>query len=208
MKRIPVPERRAALIQAALRVIARDGVAAATTRAIAAEAGMSLASLHYVFSSRDELISYVVSEQAGAALAALRPGADLVSTIRDGLDAFLDVVAADPQRELAMFELTHYALRAPGMADAARRQYRRYHATAVQVVAAVAELTGHRWLRPHDETARILVTLTDGLTLRYLVDRDRQAAAPVIDFAARALAALAVPADPAEPAGIAQVATR
>lgn len=56
MSRLPVPQRRAALIEAALRVIARDGLAAATTRAIAAEAGMSLASLHYAFTSRDELI--------------------------------------------------------------------------------------------------------------------------------------------------------
>ncbi len=199
MKRIPVPQRRAALIQAALRVIARDGVAAATTRAIAAEAGMSLASLHYVFASRDELISYVVGEQAHAALTTLRPGADLVSTIRDALHAFLGVVAGDPQRELAMFELTHYALRTPGLAGAAKQQYDGYHLAAEQVVTAVAELTGHRWQRPTDEMARILITLTDGLTLRYLVDRDEQAATPVIDFAAHALAALATPTDSTHP---------
>ena len=40
----------------ALTVIARDGVHAATTRAIVAEAGMALASFHYAFRSRDELI--------------------------------------------------------------------------------------------------------------------------------------------------------
>jgi AcrR family transcriptional regulator len=191
---MPVPARRVALIQAALRVISREGVAAATTRAIAAEAGMSLASLHYAFESRDELIAYVVQEQTYAALETIQPGTDLVSTIRNALRAFLDVVAADPQRELAMFELTQYALRTPGMADAAQRQYDGYHAAAAQVVAAVGELTGHRWARPIDEMARILVTLTDGLTLRWLVDRDTDAAAPVIDFAAHALAALALPA--------------
>ena len=39
--------------------------------------------------------------------------------------------------------------------------------------------------------ARILVTLTDGLTLGWLVDRDMAAAEGVIDFAADALASLA-----------------
>ena len=55
MTRIPAAERRAALIDAALRVVSRNGLAQATTRAIVAEAGMSLASFHYAFESRDEL---------------------------------------------------------------------------------------------------------------------------------------------------------
>ena len=60
MTRIPATERRAALADAALIVIARDGVAAATTRAIVAEAGMPLASFHYAVASRDELLRDVV----------------------------------------------------------------------------------------------------------------------------------------------------
>ena len=56
MPRLAVAERRAALVEAALRVMVRGGLAAGTTRAIVAEAGMSLASFHYAFSSRDELL--------------------------------------------------------------------------------------------------------------------------------------------------------
>ena len=54
MARIPAAQRRDALIGAALQVVADRGVAAATTRAIVAEAGMSLASFHYAFESRDD----------------------------------------------------------------------------------------------------------------------------------------------------------
>ena len=39
MNRIPADQRRALLVQAALRVIAKQGVSGATTRAIVAEAG-------------------------------------------------------------------------------------------------------------------------------------------------------------------------
>lgn len=72
--RMAALERRERLVQAALRVIARDGVAAPTTRAIVAEADMPPASFHYVFQSRDELIAelihYVVDNEDSAALAA------------------------------------------------------------------------------------------------------------------------------------------
>src|SRR5699024_6117672 len=54
--RIPVAERRGALLTAAFTVIASRGLAAASTRAIVAEAGMSLASFHYAFDSREELL--------------------------------------------------------------------------------------------------------------------------------------------------------
>ncbi|MDN5821519.1 MAG: TetR family transcriptional regulator, partial [Brachybacterium sp.] len=62
MARTPVEERRRALIVAAFRVVASQGLSAASTRAIVAEAGMSLASFHYAFESRDELIDLLITE--------------------------------------------------------------------------------------------------------------------------------------------------
>jgi DNA-binding transcriptional regulator YbjK len=193
--RMAALERRERLVQAALRVIAREGVAAATTRAIVAEAGMPLASFHYVFHSRDELIAdlirYVVDHEALAALAALSVEGDLRTTIRDGLKAFIDLVASDPLREQAMLELTQYALRTPELGDSARLQYESYYRAASGLLEAVATLLGVEWKRPIPEMARILITFTDGLTMGWLVGRDMAATEKVIDFAADALAALA-----------------
>jgi AcrR family transcriptional regulator len=197
MPRMAVAERRAALVQAAMRIIAKQGVAAATTRAVTHEAGMSLASFHYAFRSRDELIAeliaYVVENETVAASSTLHGGGDLESTIRIGLLSYLDLVAADPDRELAMFELTQYALRTGDLGEAAKAQYARYYAAAEALVRAASERTGWTWSRPADEIARIVVTLTDGLTLSWLVHRDDAVTRPVVDFAARALAALGVP---------------
>lgn len=197
MARISAAERRSALVQAALRVIASQGVAAATTRAIVAEAGMSLASFHYVFKSRDELISelitFVVEHEILAARAALTPGADLHTTIRDGLRAYVQLVEADPLRELAMFELVQYALRTPELSPAARTQYDAYYRAGAGILEQVAEQTGVTWRHPIDQMARILITLTDGLTLGWLVDRDTPKTERVIEFATEALAAMAKP---------------
>jgi DNA-binding transcriptional regulator YbjK len=204
MTRIPVADRRTALIAAALRVIARDGVAAATTRRIVAEAGMPLASFHYVFASRDELMSEVIGtviaqERSDLAPAFASPPGDLRTAIRAGLEHYLDGVRADPDREKAMFELTQWALREPGMAGLARRQYERYFELAEQTADATARLTGSEWTRPVAEVARTLVALTDGLTIGWLVTRDDEAAAATIDVAVDALAALARPAAISQP---------
>jgi AcrR family transcriptional regulator len=123
-------DRRLALLEAAFRVIAAEGVHGATTRAIVAEADMSLASFHYAFTSRDEmmheLIAHVIENQAVAAFESLRFGADLRTALRDGLQAFFEVVTADPAHEQTMFELVQYSLRTPELADLPRRQYAGY----------------------------------------------------------------------------------
>ena len=118
-------------------------------------------------------------------------GDDLRTTIRHGLQAFLDVVAGDPLRELAMLELTQYALRNPELSGTARLQYESYHRAAATILGAVAQQFGSTSKRPIPQMARILVTFTDGLTLGWLVDHDLAAAEGVIDFAADALASLA-----------------
>jgi AcrR family transcriptional regulator len=197
VSRIAAEQRRVLLVEAALRVIAREGVSAATTRAIVAEAGMALASFHYAFPSRDalmrELVSHVVGAEAVSAFAALRPGDDIEESLRAGLTAYLQYVTADPDHELAMQELVQYALRTPGLDHLAREQYDIYRSVAVELLTEGAAAAGVEWRQPIDEVARLLIVQLDGITLAWLVDRDAAAATRAIDFAARSLAALAEP---------------
>ncbi len=202
MARISAPERRDLLFAAALRVLSRDGLAALSTRAIVAEAGMSLASFHYVYDSREQLlgdvISSVVDGERTAGFTGLDTGAgDLRSALRGGLDAYLELLAADPGREQGMFELTQYALRTPNLVHLARAQYERYHALAADLLEHLATELGTRWSRPVPELARLLVALTDGLTLAWLADRDDAAAQRLADVAVDALLAHARVSEPA-----------
>lgn len=214
MTRISAVERRTALVQAALSVVARDGVAAATTRRIVAEAGMSLASFHYAFTSRDELMAELVNtvvdgeQSAFAPVFEQQPGGQeapggqpptMRDAVRAGLEHYFAAVRADPDREKAMFELTQWALREPGFAPLARRQYDRYFEVAERAVVQAAAITGCAWSRPTAEVARLLVVLTDGLTVAWLVTRDDAAAQATIDFAADAVATLASPSEKPAP---------
>ena len=197
MTRLSSAERRSVLVQAALRVIERDGVHGATTRAIVAEAGMSLASFHYAFRSRDEmireLVAFVVENERLAASASLRAGSDIRTVVRAGLQAYFDLVVAEPHREQAMFELLHYALRTEELGDLPRMQYESYHRVAGEVLEAGAALAEVNWSIPLDQLSRLLVTLTDGITLGWLPDRDTAAAGITMDFAADTIAAFADP---------------
>jgi AcrR family transcriptional regulator len=196
--RLSVEDRRSALVDAALTVVAERGVHAATTRAIVAEAGMSLASFHYAFSSRDELmaelVNRVVDGERTALIPPAPPGASLRDTVRLGLQRYFDHLRHDPQREKAMFELTHYALRSPELEALAKRQYERYFALAQDALRVAADRWHVSWSWPPDRIAKLLVVFTDGLTIAWLVTRDDEAATTTMDFAADELASLAVSA--------------
>lgn len=195
MTRIPAAERRAALIDAALKVVSRKGIAQATTRAIVAEAGMSLASFHYAFQSRDELIdeliTTVVSREQQAVLPELIPGQNLREILEAGLLRYFEHLRADPEHEQAMLELTQYALRSPDRRPLASEQYSRYTELAARSLELAASQTGARWRAPVETVARVLVAFTDGLTLTWLVDRDDDAARAVAAAAADALTRMA-----------------
>lgn len=195
MGRIPVEQRRKALIAAALRVVASRGLAGASTRAIVTEAGMSLASFHYAFESRDELIEQLIPEVIASEELAILPetvAGSMVDLLTEGLMGYLDHLRADPAHEQAMLELTQYALRE--RPELARRQYEQYARIARVGLELAARHTGQRWSEPIDTVAALLLSLTDGLTLGWLVTRDDETAERVVATAARVVASLARPA--------------
>ena len=195
MARMSSVDRRGELIHAALRVIAAKGVAGATTRAIVAEAGMSLASFHYAFTSRDEmmreLIAFVVENETNAVFAEIDFGRDIRETLRNGLQGYFLNVQADPGHEQVMFELMQYALRTPELVELPKEQYAGYRFAVAGLLETAAADTGVTWLLPVDDVARMVVAITDGITLAWLADRDTAAANRVIEFAATSIASLA-----------------
>ncbi|NHB84024.1 hypothetical protein G7085_03400 [Tessaracoccus sp. HDW20] len=64
---------------------------------------------------------------------------------------------------------------------------------ALDSLERAAAATGWRWTVPAETAAALLITLTDGLTLTWLVSHDDALTRGVIDAAARAVAELARP---------------
>ena len=192
MARLSQPQRRRLLLEAAWRVLERDGMAAATTRAICAEAGMPQGAFHYCFTGRDELLREVVSgllaEQVLASVDAIGDAKSMREAMSGALHAYWAELVQNPGRHQVLYEVTVAVLRDPEQQDIARYQYRRYLEGAEQALAAAAGRRRMSWDLPLPVLARQVVTVLDGLTLHYLVDGDGEAAVAALDAFAGDLA--------------------
>jgi AcrR family transcriptional regulator len=194
MARMPSAERRGQLTAAAIRAMARDGVAKTTTRSIAAEAGVSLSVFHYCFDSKQALIESVITtltdDSVRVVKQALRPRATLVETVRAGFQAYWDHVRAHPDAHMLTYELTQYALREPGFEHLARRQYELYGAAYAELIDQLRGGMDLQLAVPVSVLARYLAAMTDGLTLNYLVLGDESAWADILDTVTAHIAGL------------------
>jgi AcrR family transcriptional regulator len=196
VQRIAVEDRRSALLEAAVRVIGREGMGAASTRAIAAEAGMPTASFHYVFASYDamveQLVSAVLQAQAAAVEEAVRAAPTLRAFVSGALDGWLDRTAAEPDAEVALHEIVAWSRSSPDRRRFARLVYDTYTASIAAFVQEAERRFGTHWTVPPDTLARFVLVLTDGTAAHWLVDRDVAAARGALAVGTEALLALRV----------------
>jgi DNA-binding transcriptional regulator YbjK len=112
---------RRALIEAALALIARDGICAVTHRKVTREAGLPASSAAYHFSSIHDLLEQTLlwaDRQEGAALARIGAHPDPVAAFSAWL---VQDLVQQRSRVIAEYELYLYAARVPSMRPAAGR---------------------------------------------------------------------------------------
>jgi AcrR family transcriptional regulator len=188
---VSVEERREQLIAAAVRVIARDGLRGVTTRRIADEAGAPLASIHYSFESKDDVIEAALERIIGAQT---EPIAALVDRSGGVARAIRTMVTSywAAARDLGMESLFTY-----GEDERARRfaltQYSAYQQRVVAVLEETVAASRERLAVGVDQLARLLVLCADGLLTQYVVERDAARTEADVLALAEALIALAAP---------------
>lgn len=188
MSRMAASDRRAELLEAAIRVMARDGVAKATTRAIVNEAGMTLGAFHYCFDSRAQLLELVTETLTERYVAEVRslfaPHKDIRDSVLDSLHAFWKGFEANPGEHQISYELTQYALRNPGFEDIARRQYEIFLRAFASLLELAADNAGIEWTQPVPILARYVQSVIDGLNMTWLVDRNSDHSQAVLQLLA------------------------
>jgi AcrR family transcriptional regulator len=157
-------------------VLAREGLGEATTRKIAAEAGVNQAMLQYYFGSKDELLFAVLQEMMRTTgeivRTALPANVGLGEAIAGSLTAFWTHVEAEPELEILQYELTLYALRRPESAWLARQQYTGYAAVVETLIAEAFTAADTTCPISKSALARFLIAGLDGLILQFISDRD------------------------------------
>jgi AcrR family transcriptional regulator len=180
MSRLPLAERRAQLVQAALAVAIRDGIEAATVRAVAAEAGVSLGVVHYCFDDKDELLREVgkaiTTKNVRRIQFPAHERADARAALGAAFTGVWDSILENRGAQLLGFELMTTALRNPELRAVATVQLGHDSAMAEQVLTEVAARAGIEWTVPVGRLARLCVTSINGVALAWLIDDDDGAA--------------------------------
>ncbi|MFJ5226092.1 TetR/AcrR family transcriptional regulator [Streptomyces sp. NPDC088400] len=153
------PERRQRIIDAAIRVVGRSGIAGLSHRTVAAEADVPLGSTTYHFASLDELLVAALRQANEGFATAVResgaladPGCDVAGELARLTGEWLGGDRTGVELE---YELYLAALRRPALRP-----------VAAEWCGAVAEALASR-IDP--VTARALVALLDGICLHVLL---------------------------------------
>ncbi|MDH2414359.1 TetR/AcrR family transcriptional regulator [Nocardioides sp. CER19] len=156
---------RQALLEAAIRVVASEGLRGMTYRSVAAEAGVSHASVRYHFGDwstmLEEALAYCLETSASdTVLASTGPGFDGFA------DALIAMVTRDPDIQAFQYELTLEARRRPEL----RRMVERVDESYRELVRR--ELTRNGIDDP-DVAEAVYMTL-DGLVLHQTTTPDAE----------------------------------
>ncbi|WP_181807242.1 TetR/AcrR family transcriptional regulator [Streptomyces shenzhenensis] len=161
-RRMNYGEGREALLNAAVRVVARGGLRKLTYRAVAQEAGTTHGLVVHHFGSRDALIEEALAHATRTSLntSALEPGTGKAADFAAGVS---EMVTADPDKQAFQYELLLEARRRPELLPHLRMLYDEYFdATHRELSRIVSDGAG----RP---LARLVFAALDGLVLHQLV---------------------------------------
>jgi DNA-binding transcriptional regulator YbjK len=181
--------RRAALLDAVLRVVAGEGVDAVTHRRVAEVAGLPLASTTYYFDSKEHLLTAALERAAERDIERLRAFLrDAPQRSADPLElvvgAVLDPIEESGQTSrtwlLATFALVLEAARRPALRDATMRWTEAYREALPPLLAAAGS-------REPRSDAELLLAATDGLLIDQLASGEDSDLAPRLRRIAEAL---------------------
>lgn len=180
MSRMPLEERRAQLIDAGLRIAAREGVEAVTVRGVAAEAGASLGVVHYCFADKDELL---VAMGLSMALVSSEPvrdslesGPDVATLAHAGADGLLEGLVARRHMRLLTFEFATTGARNRALRPVAQTHLDQTWTMTRDILQRIAAISGVEYAIPMDRLSRNVAAWIDGVELSWLVEQDDDAA--------------------------------
>lgn len=183
--------RRRAILEAALRLLGREGGGAVTHRSVAKEAGVPLAATTYYFESKDALLreafALCMTEDV-AALAAepfLVPGASVtVDAVAERVTTLMASRLGDDRHTmLIQYELGLEAARRPELQPMARAWTAAYAGAAAPALAALGS-------SDPETDAWIFVTSLEGVELEALASGEQEPLETLLPCVRRLLAAL------------------
>ena len=180
MSRMSIEERRAQIVDAAMSIAVREGVEAVTVRGVAAEAGISLGTVHYCFEDKDAMlramghnVAVVASEPVRLALDPTRDLYTIAHAAADGLWAGLT-----PRRHMRLltFEFATAGSRNRSLRPVAKAHLEQTWAMTQGILDQLAVIANITYSIETPFLARLVAGYIDGIEIAWLVQQDDEVA--------------------------------
>lgn len=171
--RVPAKERKEQLIAATAELMKRDGVQTIKLRDVAKEAGAPLATLHYCFSDKDELMD-AAAEHWLRHMSRFSTDVPVDSGLRKALEhvaeGYWGLLEESPADILAQVELVTWATRNAAVSPLAAKIYPAYEMELGKVFSTAARNSGEQCGLEFGALARAFIAVFDGAALQYMTD--------------------------------------
>jgi AcrR family transcriptional regulator len=170
--RVSTADRREQLIDATINVMRRDGVQAATMRAVAAEAGAQLATVHYCFEDKDALLAAAIQRWLRVMITdaiSFSTEGGMREAARQMVNAWWTALESTPNDAMAQFELPLWAMR-NDKRELASTIYPTYIEELAAMLSKSLEVAGETCGWDVERFSRALLVIIDGCSLQYLSD--------------------------------------
>lgn len=167
--RVSSEERKEQLISATVEIMRREGVQSVTIRAIAKEANAPLATAHYCFSNKEELME-ASAEAWFKNLRRFSSGVPehlgLRKTVEQVAEGYWSALEEDPASILAEIELILWATRNAAASPLAAKIYPAYEVELGNTFSSAAQSSGDLSLIGFDTLVRCFLMIFDGAAIQ------------------------------------------
>ncbi|MDI3195835.1 TetR family transcriptional regulator [Pseudarthrobacter sp. AL07] len=170
--RVSAEDRKEQLISATVELMRREGVQSVTIRAIAKEANAPLATAHYCFSNKEELMEAAAEawfKNLSRFSSDVPVHLGLRKAVEQVAEGYWRALEEEPESILSEIELILWATR-NAVSPLAGRIYPAYEVELGNMFASAAQNTGEQCLMEFATLVRIFLMIYDGAAIQYMTD--------------------------------------
>ncbi|WP_426939027.1 TetR/AcrR family transcriptional regulator [Pseudarthrobacter sp. S3] len=171
--RVSAEDRKEQLISATVELMRREGVQSVTIRAIAKEANAPLATAHYCFSNKEELMEAAAEawfKNLSRFSSDVPVHLGLRKAVEQVAEGYWRALEEEPESILSEIELILWATRNAAVSPLAGRIYPAYEVELGNMFASAAQNTGEQCLMEFAKLVRIFLMIYDGAAIQYMTD--------------------------------------
>lgn len=171
--RVSAKDRKEQLISATVELMRREGVQSVTMRAIAKEANAPLATAHYCFSGKEELMEAAAEawlKNLSSFSGVIPVHAGLRKAVEQVAQGYWRALEEEPASLLAEIELILWATRNAPVSPLAAKIYPAYEVELGNLFSSAIQNNGDQCRIGVPDLVRSFLMIYDGAALQYLTD--------------------------------------